>query len=359
MNDREATKRRFLNASGFGEAERQPLPGDASTRRYERLLLGDRSFMLMDQAPALESQPCGPLQTREEREASGYNAMARLAAGRIEAFVAAANYLRAQGLSAPEIFHLDAPNGLLISEDLGDDLFAALIASGQDETPLYMSAIEAQAQLHELTPPDVLPGGWPLLSYDDLALKTGADLFVEWYPRYDHGHPLNDQALADWEALWLPIRQRAEAHATVFVHRDYHAENLMWLPGRDGVKRVGMIDFQDALRSHPAWDLLSLLQDARRDVSPELEKAALDHYFSLRPSVDRDAFMRDYVALATLNEARILGIFARLVTRDHKPRYEQFMPRMWGHLARNIEAPGMEGLKAWFYGNGFGDKLKA
>ncbi len=359
MTDREAIKRRFLTASGFGDAERQLLPGDASTRRYERLIRNGRSFMLMDQAPALESQPCGQSQTPAERQASGYNAMARLAAGRIEAFVAAAHYLREQGLSAPEIFHVDAANGLLISEDLGDDLFAALIARGQDETPLYMSAIEAQARLHELTPPDVLEGGWPLLSYDDLALKTGADLFIDWYPKYDQGHPLSADALADWEGLWAPLRRRAEDGATVFIHRDYHAENLMWLPDREGVARVGMIDFQDALRSHPSWDLLSLLQDARRDVSPELERAALDHYFSLRPSVDREAFMRDYTALATLNEARILGIFARLIVRDHKPRYGQFMPRMWGHLARNLEAPGMEGLKAWFHANGFSDKLGA
>ncbi len=120
-----------------------------------------------------------------------------------------------------------------------------------------------------------------------------------------------------------------------------------------------MIDFQDALRAHPSWDLLSLLQDARRDVSPDLEKAALDHYFKLRPGVDVEAFMRDYTALATLNESRILGIFARLVIRDHKPRYEAFMPRMWRHLGRNLLAPGMEGLHDWFLRHGFGEKLKA
>jgi N-acetylmuramate 1-kinase len=359
MDTREATKRRFLMASGFGDAERHPLPGDASTRRYERLIKGDRTFMLMDQAPALESQPCLPSQTHGERVASGYNAMARLAAGRIEAFVAASNYLRAQGLSAPEIHDVDAANGLLISEDLGDDLFARLIASGQDETPLYLSAIEALARLHELTPPDTLEGGWPLLSYDDLALKTGADLFVEWYPRFDTRHSLNDKALGEWEALWAPLRQRAEAGSTVFIHRDYHAENLLWLPDRQGVDRVGMIDFQDALRGHPSWDLHSLLQDARRDVSPELEKAALDHYFALRPNTDIPAFMQGYTALATLNEARILGIFARLIVRDHKPRYEAFMPRMWRHLGRNLEAPGMEGLKDWFGRYGFSDRLKA
>jgi aminoglycoside/choline kinase family phosphotransferase len=358
MNDREATKRRFLQDNGFADAERHPLPGDASTRRYERLVRPDgSSFMLMDQAPALESHPCLPDQDEEARRASGYNAMARLAAGRIEAFAAAAGFLRAQGLSAPEIHAIDAANGLLISEDLGDGLFATLIDAGQEELPLYLSAIEALAQLHELTPPDVLEGRWPLLTYDDLALKTGADLFVEWYPRFDASHPLNAQALIEWEALWAPLRQRAEAGASVFAHRDYHAENLLWLPSREGAARVGMIDFQDALRAHPSWDLLSLLHDARRDVSKALENAALDHYFSLRPGVDRDAFMRDYTALAVLNESRILGIFSRLVIRDHKPRYEAFMPRMWRHIADSLDMPGMEGLRDWFLRYGFNDKL--
>ena len=134
----------------------------------------------------------------------------------------------------------------------------------------------------------------------------------------------------------------------MFCHRDYHAENLIWLPERDGVARVGMIDFQDAVRAHPSWDLHSLLQDARRDVSPELERAALDRYFALRPQVDRDAFMRDYAGLAALNEARILGIFARLIVRDGKPRYGAFMPRMWTHLERNLTQPGLEPVADWF-----------
>jgi aminoglycoside/choline kinase family phosphotransferase len=131
------------------------------------------------------------------------------------------------------------------------------------------------------------------------------------------------------------------------AHRDFHAENLIWLPDRDGPARVGMIDFQDAVRAHPSWDLHSLLQDARRDVSPALEALALNHYFSLRPNVDREAFMRDYAALATLNEARILGIFARLIVRDGKDRYAAFMPRMWNHLTANLPAADPR-LGAWF-----------
>ncbi|MDI7775891.1 phosphotransferase [Asticcacaulis sp. EMRT-3] len=362
MNDREEIKARFLLSAGFADALRQPLPGDASTRRYERLTRPDGlTFMLMDQPPALETQPCRLHETPAERKASGYNAMARLAAGRMEAFVAASNFLRHHGLSAPQIYEVDAANGLLISEDLGDDLFARLIASGQDEAPLYLSAIEAQARLHEQTPPEILSPdgeyGWPLLSYDDLALKTGADLFVEWYPKFAHTPPLPPEALAEWEALWAPLRQRAEQGASVFAHRDYHAENLLWLPDREGAARVGMIDFQDCLRAHPSWDLHSLLQDARRDVAPELEAAALNHYFALRPQLDREAFMADYTALATLNEARILGIFARLIVRDHKPRYADFMPRMWRHLSRNLRQPGMEGLLGWFERHDFREHI--
>ena len=357
MSDRETLRQQFLAEAGFADALRHPLPGDASTRRYERLIRPNgQSFMLMDQPP-VAALPCGASDTPADRQAKGYFALARLSAGRIEAFVAVANYLRAEGLSAPEIIAVDAAQGLLISEDLGDNLFVSLIENGEPAAPLYLAAIEDLAKLHAVSPPDILDGGWPLLAYDGLALKTGADVFTEWYPQYDGSISLGEQALTDWEALWAPRRQSAEAGASVFIHRDFHAENLIWLPEREGVKRVGLIDFQDALRGHPAWDLLSLLQDARRDVPEALEAQGLAHYFVLRPELDQTEFMRDYTALATLNAARILGVFARLVTRDNKPKYETFMPRMWGYLKRNLVTQSMEDLRDWFLRNGFGDRL--
>ncbi|MBC6981609.1 N-acetylmuramate/N-acetylglucosamine kinase AmgK [Caulobacter sp. 17J80-11] len=352
-SDREAVKSAFLAQAGLADAQRHPLPGDASTRRYERLQLASgTSLMLMDAPPSAESQPCPPDATPEERKAAGYNAMARLAAGRVDAFAACAGFLRSRGLSAPEIVALNAGEGLAVTEDLGDGLFARLIETGTDEKPLYFAAVEALASLHAEAPPAVLGADgarWPLLAYDDLALKTGGDLFVEWFGKFDPRVDLSDDARAEWEGLWAPIRARADAGASVFTHRDYHAENLLWLSGRQGAARVGMIDFQDAVRAHPSWDLHSLLQDARRDVSPELEAASLDRYFAARGGgVDREAFMADYAGLAALNEARILGIFARLVVRDGKPRYKAFMPRMWRHLNANLTKPGMEGLAAWF-----------
>ena len=349
--DRESAKRGFLAKAELSWARREPLAGDASTRSYERLHLpGGRTLMLMDAPPSVESRPCGPRATPEQREKAGYNAMARLSAGRVDAFAACAGYLRSRGLSAPEVIALDAPMGLAVLEDLGDDLFTEVVRKGGSEQELYRAAIEALIHLHGERPPVLLESEqakWPLLVYDRLALKTGVDLFIEWAPKLISMR-VDDSARAEWTRLWAPILERGERGATVFTHRDFHAENLIWRPEREGPARVGMLDFQDAVRAHPAWDLLSLLQDARRDVSPELEAACLEQYFAARPFVEREPFLADYHALAAVNQTRILGIFARLIVRDGKTRYGAFMPRVWRHLERDLATPGLEGLNAWF-----------
>jgi hypothetical protein len=354
-SDREAEKAAFLAANGLGDARRERLAGDASTRLYERLhRAGKPSLIFMDQPPNAETAPCPPDATPDQRRALGYNASARLAAGRVEAFVACATYLRGRGLSAPEVVAADAPAGLAVLEDLGDDLYARLIEAGGDETPPYDGAIDALAHLHAEPPPAKLvgPGAeWPLLVYDDLALQTGGLMFLEWWPKFAGQPAFSHQAAAEWEALWAPIRARGVAGAEVFCHRDYHAENLIWLPDRPGIRKVGLLDFQDALRAHPAWDLSMLLHDGRRDVSPERETASLERYLAARPQVDRERFLADYHGLGAMNSARILFIFARQVAGFGRPRYAAFMPRMWRYLDRCLEAPELEPLKAWFARN--------
>jgi aminoglycoside/choline kinase family phosphotransferase len=351
-SEREEARRAFLARAGMGGAEREALAGDASTRRYERIRPSQGApLIFMDQPPSVETQPCPPEATPAERAALGYNAMARLAAGRVEAFVACAGYLRSLGLSAPMVVNAEPEAGFALLEDLGDDLFAGLTAAGADERPLYDGAIDTLARLHAEAPPDRLTAGdvtWPLLVYDDLALKTGGDQLPEWLPKFAPGMGVEAAALGEWEAIWAPIRARGEAGASVFCHRDYHAENLLWLPGRGGAASVGLLDFQDALRAHPAWDMSMLLHDARRDVGPELEAAALARYFALRPEVDPEAFLADFHALGALNICRILGIFARLVVRDGKPRYAAFMPRLWRYLDRCLADPQLADLGAWF-----------
>ncbi len=351
MSDRAATKNAFLHAHGLGDAARHALAGDASTRSYERLTMADgRSLIFMDQPPAAEAAPCPPDSTPDQRRAAGYNAMARLAAGSVDAFVACAGWLKDQGLSAPTILAADPTAGLAVLEDLGDGLYAALIADGADEEPLYDAAIDALVALHRAAPPAVLEGGgssWPLLKYDGLALATAHDLFIDWWDKLIPALSFTDAAKAEWEAIWAPIRQRGEAGAAVFCHRDYHAENLIWLPQRQGPARVGLLDFQDAVLAHPVWDLSMLLHDARRDVSAMREAASLGRYLAARPDLDREQFLSDYAALGALNIVRILGVFARLTVRDGKPRYATLTPRMWGYLDALLSRPDMAALKSW------------
>lgn len=351
-SEREALKAQFLRGAGFGDARRERLTGDASTRQYERLHRADGSRLIfMDQPPAVESVVCPPDATDAERVALGYNAAARLAAGSVAAFVATAGWLRDHGLSAPQILAQDIDAGLAVMEDLGDGLYATLIAQGAAERPLYEAAVDAQVVMQSETPPDVLRAGdvtWPLLKYDTLALKIATDTFLDYWPTFAGLAPFGPDATAEWDALWAPVWVTGEAGASVFTHRDYHAQNLLWLPERAGVARVGMVDFQDALKAHPSWDLLHLLQDARRDVSPELEAAMLDRFLAASPRLDREAFLAEYRALATSNAARILGrVFARqsLLGRE---QYRQYMPRTWRYLERNLTDPAMAGLKTWF-----------
>lgn len=351
-SEREALKAEFLLAAGLGEVRREVLSGDASTRLYERLHTPNGSRLIfMDQPPALETVVCPPGATAAERIALGYNAAARLAAGSVAAFVTTAAFLREHGLSAPKVYAHDVEAGLAVLEDLGDDVFASLIASGAQEAPLYEAAIDAQVVMQAEPPPDVLEAenaSWPLLTYDALALKIATDTFLEWWPQFSGLPAFGEAATAEWDALWAAVWVRGEAGASVFTHRDYHAQNLLWLPQRSGVARVGMVDFQDALKAHPAWDLTHLLQDARRDVSPELEAAMLDRFLAARPDLDREPFLMDYRALAASNAARILGrVFARQALLGRR-QYEAFMPRTWRYLERNLEDPALAGLKAWF-----------
>lgn len=350
----------FLADSGYGAAGREPMGGDASTRLYERLRLKDGSSLIfMDAPPAAESAPAGPEATREERIALGYNARARLAACRVDAFAGGGAFLRDAGLSAPAVLAMDVDQGFAVIEDLGDDLFARRIEKGEPPEPLYAEAVKVLAALQSRPAPAELAyrvgdkaGSWPLLPYDDLALATGCDLFLEWHPRFSGQAPFSEAAKDEWERLWAPIRaighRAAMGEEGVFAHRDYHAENLLWLPEREGLARVGLLDFQDAVKAHAAWDLLHLLQDARRDVEPELERSMLDLFLSLRSDLEPRTFLFEYRALAALNAARILFIFDRQVAGFGKPRYEAFMPRVWRALERNLETPGLEGLKAWF-----------
>ncbi len=349
--DRQGALIRLLAETGYESAPRSPLAGDASTRRYERLIRPERPAILMDAPPNNESPPCPPHAGEAERLALGWNATARLAASRVEAFVAVANHLAHCGFSAPAIYGADVDAGFAIVEDLGDALFANVLREGADEIALYEAASSLLANLHQRPLPSWLPApgaitAWPLLDYDRLALSANADLFVEWLPKLTGDITLSDATRARWEHVRNNLIEQALRFPRTFTIRDYHAENLLWLPERDGVARVGLLDFQDAIRGWRGWDFSMLLHDARRDVSPAAAEAAINIYLK-ETGDDEAAFRRELCVLGALNTLRILGVFCRLVARDGKVRYLEFMPREWGHLASILRHPSLAELASF------------
>jgi hypothetical protein len=349
---RDEAMQAFLKNAGWERAKLSPLVGDASTRRYIRLTQDGRSAMLMDQPQGAETPTAGPDATPEQRHELGYNAVARLAGADTARFVAAARYLRGRGLAAPDVYADDASHGFVLLEDLGDDLYTDIIARGEAEAPLYEAAIDALVALHREKAPLALAAGKPLFAYDETAMLAETDLLTEWFLPLASGQPVSDATRAEHRALWREALAAMPHAAPVFVHRDYHAQNLMWLPGRAGVARVGMVDFQDALAGHPAYDLISLLEDARREVTPAMSDFMTALYLSRAHAdgmaVDDAAFRAAAALLAAQRNAKIIGIFARLWKRDGKPRYLAHLPRVWRYMERDLAHPALGKLKAWY-----------
>jgi len=346
--ERIQTIRRFLDANGFGPAERRRIQGDASTRSYERLVLEGVSYILMN-APR---RPDGPV----IRDGKPYSRIAHLAED-VTPFVALALGLRARGFSAPAIFAADRAAGLLVIEDLGDDL----VVAGEPPAPIeqrYAVAVELLAELHGEALPETLPVEpgveYRLPRYDMEALLIEAELLLDWYlPKLQARitDAKRDLYLALWRDALTPI---VEAPAT-WCLRDFHSPNLLWLPEREGVSRIGLLDFQDAVMGNGAYDVASLLQDARVDVPEMMEIALLSRYtrarFAANKNFDAAAFARAYATLAAQRASKILGIFARLDRRDGKPQYLRHLPRVWAYLQRSLAHPALAQLNAWYRAN--------
>jgi len=333
MSDRSVQQSDFLAAAGWQDADRAPLAGDASLRRFIRLTHPEMgSAMLMD-APPETGEDCRP-------------------------FVAVNRWLEAQNLSAPQILHADLETGFVLLEDLGDGLFAHLMKSGDKNTEgeLYEAAIHLLADLHETTPPETLTlegaEDWPLRPYDDTALLKETDLLPDWFYTHRTGRSFHAGLKAEYDALWHAMFPAARPDRPVFVHRDYHAENLLWLPERRGHQKVGLIDHQDALAGHAAYDLISLIEDARRDVAPELADHLTQLYCAHRKAndagFDEEAFRLAMAVLAAQRNSKIIGIFARLAMRDNKPKYLSLIPHVWAMVARDLTHPALADLKAFY-----------
>jgi aminoglycoside/choline kinase family phosphotransferase len=308
----------FLLACGWGGAVHAPLAGDASFRSYYRLSRGRDRAVLMDAPPPQED--VGP-------------------------YVAVAAILRSLGFSAPEVLAEDRAEGLLLIEDFGDDTYTRLLAGGADEPALYILAIDTLAALQQA----VAAGGVPELpSYDEARLLGEAALLVDWYLPAVLGTPAASSLREEYLALWRAVLPQAvEPFGSTLVLRDFHIDNLMLLPGRRGVRSCGLLDFQDAVCGPPAYDLVSLLEDARRDVSDPLRQAMTVRYLAAFPALDRAAFARSAAILAAQRNCKILGIFTRLWKRDGKPSYLAHIPRLWRLLEADLRDPALGAIAGW------------
>jgi hypothetical protein len=296
----------FLTRYGWTDAQISPVAGDASFRRYFRVNSATRGKAVLMDAPPPHEDP--------------------------QPFLDIAQYLTGHQFRAPEIYGTDLTRGLVLLEDFGDRRMREhLDDHPEDESQIYRAAIDTIVRLAGTPAADAQP-------YDMATYLREVQLLTEWYMP---AMGLSCDANA-FDQMWVDALAPLASCQDVTVLRDYHAENIMLLD--DGEQ--GIIDFQDALVGHPAYDLVSLLQDARRDVRPELEADMLAYYLTAaNPGSDFDAH---YALLGAQRNTKIIGIFTRLWKRDGKERYLSFLPRMWGLLERDLAHPALASVKQWF-----------
>jgi len=315
-SDRDRLRTDFIRRAGWGDAGERLLAGDASFRRYFRLSRPRASAVVMDAPPPRED---------------------------VRPFVRIGRHLIDLGLSAPLIHAVDESNGFLLLEDLGDDTFARVLAAGGDATELYLRATDVLVALHRAGPRALQA---ELAPYTGEALIDAAMLLPEWYLPAARRRPTTQEETATYRHAWRTCLANLPATPDTLLLRDYHQDNLMWLPARAGVKACGLLDFQDALRGHPAYDLASLIEDARRDVPPAVRAACLDRYLG-ETALDARDFGLAFALTAAQRHARIIGLFVRLANRDGKRGYLAHLPRVWRMFEQALGHEALQPLRLW------------
>lgn len=337
--------REAIERAGLAEAQRRHMTGDASTRSYARLEQNGQRAIVMN----MPRRPDGP----PVHNGKPYSTVAHLAED-VRPYVAMAGALREEGFSAPALYNGDLEAGFLIHEDLGSET----IVEGDPPRPIverYGAAVEMLAALHWRKLPDTLPVGsrthYTLPPYDMDALLIEASLLLDWYLP-DHDAAVGDETRAEFFALWGAALQAPLRGPQSWVLRDFHSPNIIWLAARHDTARVGVIDFQDAVMGPPAYDVASLLQDARVDIPEQVEIALFARYVAARrrtdPEFDIAGFAQSYAAMAAQRATKVLGIFSRLNRRDGKPGYLRHQPHVYRYLQRALSHPSLGALQAWY-----------
>lgn len=351
MSERLVFLEEFVARAGWGSAEREAIQGDASTRSYTRLSMNGRKAVLMNAPKGNEAlgEPKGA--SVEIRRALGYNALARLAGPNLEAFLTVAQQLTMRGLSAPHIIAADVDLGFALLEDFGEGDYWQIIHDDPTmERPLYEAAVDVLAVIYRSSFPSKSTyhnHEWRIRAYDEAALLAETDLFLDFYAP-DVGRPISDAARGEFYDLWRAAFVRLQAHAPGLCLRDFHAQNLFWLPEREGQARVGLIDFQDALFAHPAYDLASFLEDARRDVDPSLFELLKTRFCEKSGLPYDEDFQAAYAVVAAQRNTKVIGFPVRADVQFGKPQYRALIPRVRAHLKRDLSHPACADLRGWF-----------
>lgn len=317
MSDRNRLRAQFARRAGWDGARESLLAGDASFRKYFRLVRSNGgTAVVMDAPPPQED---------------------------VRPFVQIGRHLVKLGFSAPEILAEDPANGFLLLEDLGDNTFARVLGQHGDERMLYERATDVLVALHASPEHGLLPG---LGAYKGEALVEAAMLLPEWYLPAATGRPMPAEEAERYRAAWRACLADLPKTEDALLLRDYHKDNLLWLAERPGVRACGLLDFQDAQRGHPSYDLVSLIEDARRDVSPIVQAACHDRYVASTGLPERE-FRTGFALMAAQRHARVIGLFVRLLERDGKPDYLPHLPRVWRLFERALKHEALEPLRAW------------
>lgn len=318
-DDRQGRIEAFLASNGWRWRDQRLLAADASFRTYRRFADGNRRAVLMDAPPPKED---------------------------VRPFALLSDHLCNLGFSAPGVLAKDADAGLLLLEDFGDDTYTRLLDRGVGAGPLYALATDVLIDLHRRALHEAVPRSLP--AYDAARYLDEACLLTDWYLPAVLGQPTPDSVRQEYVAAWLDVLNGIDVQPRTLVLRDYHVDNLMRISGREGLRACGLLDFQDAVAGPAAYDLLSLLEDARRDVPPGIKVTMLERYRGAFPDIDWAAFLAAFTVLAAQRHAKVIGIFTRLCVRDGKPAYLRHIPRVWRLLDSALREPGLAPVASWF-----------
>jgi aminoglycoside/choline kinase family phosphotransferase len=317
--DRSAQLQRFIDSHFSGvKYSMTPIVGDAGLRDYFRLSTQDSNYIIMDCPPSYTS---------------------------VKPFIDVAQFLTQNDFSAPQIINYDTENGFLILQDFGkvsvrDYILGLEEQDLQERTNIYHLSINLLVDLQKIAPPSELQ------NFSNDLMCSELSVFSDYYIPYKKNEKISSAKLEQFIEIWQNILSKQTQTTKSIILRDYHVENMMYLDQEKNIKKLGLLDFQDALVGSPIYDLVSILEDARIDIPRNFALECIQ-YYAEQKNLDFNKVLNDYHILGAQRNLRILGVFARKYSRDGNDTYLQYIPRVLKYLEYDLSHPILRPLKDW------------